>query len=115
MLACPACRSTRKTLQKVLRHGLRFSHTYPIGFATSSVSPTTIPSDFLSPRQETLTLVHRVSKFIPAALSLKIDSDSARSVELWDRILSRIYQDLDNEHARPINLVGKCTHYFLAH
>jgi len=107
MIACSACRPTRKILQKVARHSLRLSNTYPSGFATSSASQnTTIPSDFLSPRQETLTLVHRVSKFIPAALSLKVDSDSTRSVELWDRILSRLYQDLDNEYARPINLIG---------
>lgn len=103
LVSCP--KAARKYFQSVARNGWRCAS---IGFTTPSVSRDgPIPSDFLSPRQEALTLVHKVAKFIPAAFSLKPDSESTRYVELWDRILSRVRQDLAAEHVRPTKIVGK--------
>ena len=101
LVSCP--KVARKSFQTVARHGWRFSS---IGFTTVSRNGP-VPGDILSPRQEVLTLVHKVAGFMPVALSLKPDSDSTRYLELWDRILSRVYQDLAAEHVRPTKIVGK--------
>jgi hypothetical protein len=103
-----ACRATRKSLQTI-RHRLRLPNTHRNGLTMSRNA-----SDFLNPRQEALTLVHKVSKFVPTVLSVKVDSDSTRSVELWDRLLSRLYEDLATEHTRPIQIAGKSTYHLPA-
>ena len=106
MLSCSACRASLTALKTVARYGLRLSNSFRIGLATSSRHSSTNADDCPTLRQETLTVVYKVSKFI---LSQTTDSDSStRFVQLWDRILSRIRQDLTTENARPIRVVGKC-------
>lgn len=60
---------------------------------------------------ETLTLLHKATTVLPRALDIKQASDSTRTADFWNSILSNIKEDLlaTSESEGAAKIVGSCT------
>ncbi len=101
-----ACRSLRKSLWKIAEnkwYRVLLSNASQIGFSATRNTHFKADNDLISPKHEALTLLHKVSKFLPLALDQK---GIVPQTSHWDDILSRIHRDLSSQEDRPVKLVG---------
>jgi len=62
-------------------------------------------NDLVSPRHQTLTLLHKVSKFLPIVPKRPGASEPTPSLE---HAISQLHQDLSTTSERPVKIVGAC-------
>ena len=97
------CRSLRKSLAEKKRYHVLLPNALQMGFPAPRNIHSKADKDLISPKHEALTLLHKVSKFLPLALDQKgIVPRPSR----WNDILSRIHRDLSSQEERPVKLVG---------
>jgi hypothetical protein len=97
------CRSLRKSLWKIAEN--KCYHVLPLqmGFPAARNTHSKADNDLISPKHEALTLLHKVSKFLPLALDQK---GIGPRTSHWNDILSRIHRDLSSQEERPVKLLG---------
>lgn len=112
MRGCPGWRCARNSGLKVIRTSCGRSNPCRKRQALSTLTlQDECASGVISPRHEALTLLHKITKALPAALDQKGLSQSVRPRAIWERILSQAHEDLSAIDERPVKVAGALLYF----
>ncbi|TFK23942.1 hypothetical protein FA15DRAFT_593363 [Coprinopsis marcescibilis] len=86
--------------RNVFRQASRFTST--VTASANNSSRNAAPAAAHGP-QEPLTLLHKVSSLLPRALDGQ-GSGSSLTVDIWEKVLARAFEDLSSSAQRPLNI-----------
>ena len=105
MIPCPTYRVALECLPRLTR-STQWSQSCTLHVSRRTYSTVQNANDLVSPRHRTLTLLHKVSKFLP--MVPKRQGASEPSLSLQHRV-SQLHQELSTvAYERPVKIVGAC-------